>query len=116
MDTEPIVIDFQKMGGVVHSGRAKGELTRERFNLDKIDKEQRRVIVRIPESTYSVTTSFFLGLFGKSIRQAGSREAFLARYEFQIPQVFRDTFDSCVSRALQEHRPLVRAGSKLFNI
>ena len=111
MNTAPIVIDFQRIEGSVHSGRSKGELTREKFNLDEIDKEQRKVIVRIPESTYSVTTSFFLGLFGRSIRQAGSRKAFLSRYEFQAPKVFLDTFETYISRALQDHRPLIRENS-----
>ena len=112
MNTNSIVIDFQNMGGPVHSGRSKGELTRKRFNLDAIDRKKCKVIVRIPETTYSVTSSFFLGLFGESIRQAGSRKDFFSRYEFQNPDVFCDTFETCISRALQEHRALVHKDSK----
>lgn len=111
---DPLVIELQKMEGSVYSGRPEGELARKKFNLDKIDKEHRKVIVRIPESTYAVTTSFFLGLFGKSIRQAGSRSAFLGQYEIQAPEVFRNAFESYISRALQEHRASIRENSRFL--
>ena len=102
-----VTIDFQELGGPVYSGRSKGELARKKFNLDEVDKNQMKVVVRIPETTYSVTSSFFLGLFGESVRRAGSREAFLRRYDIQAPEVFGETFDTCISRALQKHRPLI---------
>ena len=102
-----VVVDFKKLGGPVYSGRSKGELARIKFKLDEVDKAQAKVIVRIPESAYSVTSSFYLALFGKSILHAGSREAFLSRYDFQVPKVFLDTFETCISRALQEHRALI---------
>ena len=102
-----VVVDFKKLGGPVYSGRSKGALARKEFKLDEVDKAQAKVIVRIPESTYSVTSSFYLALFGKSILQAGSREAFLNRYDFQVPKVFLDTFETCIARALQEHRALI---------
>lgn len=113
MKTEnQVTIDFQSLGGPVHSGRSKGELVREKFKLDHIDNEPVRVVVQIPEATYSVTTSFFLGLFGDSVRKAGSREAFLRKFNFQAPEVFDKTFDTCISRALQEQRALVGKTSK----
>lgn len=105
--SKPVIVDFSQMGGPVYSGRAKGELARETLNLNTIDNEQSKVIVQIPEDTYSVTTSFFLGLFGESIRQAGSREKFLSLYHFEAPDVFKSTFDSCISRALIEQSALV---------
>ena len=113
-ESKMLTIDFRNLGGPVHSGRSKGELARKVFNLDEMDAQQKSVIVHVPDDTYSVTTSFFLGLFGKSVRQAGSREAFLSRYEFQAPRIFLDTFDTCISRVLQEHHALVRKGKKRF--
>ena len=101
------ILDFAEMGGPVYSGRAKGELARKTFDLGARDDEQCNVIVYIPEDTYSVTTSFFLGLFGESIRRAGSREAFLNRYRFEGPDLFMSTFDTCISRALLDQSALV---------
>ena len=103
----PVIIDFEQLGGLVHSGRAKGELARSEFDLDAMDEAQIEILVRIPSSTYSVTTSFFLGLFGDSVRRAGSRDAFLRRYHFDSPEVFRATFDTCIARALREHTELI---------
>ena len=104
---EPVIVDFSQMGGPVYSGRAKGELARKTLGLNAVDAEQSKVVVYIPADTYSVTTSFFLGLFGESIRQAGSREKFLSLFNFEAPDVFKSTFDSCISRALIEHSALV---------
>ena len=102
-----VIVDFSNLGGPVYSGRAKGELARATLNLDAFDRKLAQVIVRIPEDTYSVTTSFFLGLFGESIRKAGSREAFLRRYHFEMPDVFKSTFDTCIVRALQAQSALL---------
>lgn len=104
---DTVILDFSDLSGPVHSGRAKGELARRTFELEELDISGVSVIVRIPENTYSVTTSFFLGLFGDSIRKAGSRSAFLDRYRFEAPDVFWPTFDTCISRALQEQSALV---------
>lgn len=117
MSADPVIrIEFQELGGPVYSGRAKGELARLKFNLDEIDKKQHRVVVNIPETTYSVTTSFFLAFFSKSIQRAGSREAFLNRYEFHIPEFFRETFDTCISRALKAHHVIIPRDSKSHKI
>ena len=105
-------IEFSELGGPVHSGRLKGQLARKVLNLDEIDAQKANVVVHIPDTTYSVTTSFFLGLFGKSVRQAGSRDAFLSRYEFNAPSIFVDMFETCISRVLQEHHALVGDTSK----
>lgn len=108
MADQSMVIDFRNLGGPVYSGRSKGELARRSLGLDAFDdKPGAHIIVKVPDSTYSVTTSFFLGLLGTSVRKAGSREAFLARFSFEAPDVFTDTFNSCISRALQEQTALV---------
>lgn len=107
---EHLIIDFSALGGPVYSGRKKGSLARERFKLDEIDHTAAaQVRIRIPDDTYSVTTSFFLGLFGESIKRAGTRKAFLEKFVFESPEVFSETFDTCITRALQEQSSLVKS-------
>ena len=100
-------IDFSNFGGPVYSGRAKGEMVRTDLNLDSYDGVTGRIRVIIPKSTYSVTSSFFLGLFGKSVRKAGSFDEFAKKFQFDTPEIFRQTIRTCVDRALREQTKLV---------
>ncbi len=103
----PLVIDFATFGGPVYIGRPKGEKARKKFDLDKVDNDERTVIVKIPEGTYSINSSFFLGLFGKSIRSSGTREAFLKKYQFSMPDNLSEAIEGFVSRALHEKKPII---------
>jgi len=97
------IIDFAKLGGPVYIGRPKGEAAREKLNVDCFDKDDNVVIdVVIPDNTYSINSSFFLGLFGDSIRAAGSREAFLKKYNFKTSPEFMKSVESGIQRALHE--------------
>ena len=60
-------IDFAKLGGPVYVGRANGAAVRALLKLDALDAHDDPVIVSVPEGTYSVNSSFFLGMFGPSI-------------------------------------------------
>lgn len=95
-------IDFGKLEGPVFTGRTRGEELRTRFNVDSIDNGDVVVEVTIPEATYSISSSFILGLFGKSVVRAGSKEAFYSKFHFHSNRLFKDVVDSCVTRALQE--------------
>ena len=98
-----VVIDFAKLGGPVYLGRERGQKIREQFALDRdIDKTDKKVVVNIPTNTYSINSSFFLGLFGRSIRNAGSREEFLQKFTFNAPRLFSEVIESCIARALHE--------------
>lgn len=102
-ETEITVIDFAGLGGPVYVGRPKGELTRRKYNLDAIDQNiSAKVVVKVPESTYSINSSYFLGLFGPSIRALGNRDAFFKKYNFQAPDRFIERIEGYVARALHE--------------
>ena len=107
MNVEIDKIDLSKMGGPLFSGREKGRLNREKFDLDTIDVSDKHVDVIIPDSTYSITSSFFMGLFGKSIRELGDRDKFLDKYRFKMPDKFRDKVERYIERALREKTPLI---------
>ena len=102
-----ITINFKNLGGPVYVGRPRGEKAREKLKLDEIDKSQKCVDVIVPDDTYSINSSFFLGLFGNSIRIAGSRDAFLKKYHFVCKEMFNDTIEKGIQRALQEKTPIM---------
>jgi hypothetical protein len=85
----------------VLSGRDRGIECRQRFNVAALDGAPGIVIVSIPRDIYSVNTSFFLGLFGESVRSLG-KEAFIAKYKFECDDVHRETIAGGIERALKE--------------
>lgn len=93
-------IDFAAFGGPVYVGRANGVNARRRVNGDKLDVAEEPVEVRIPEDAYSVNSSFFLGLFGPSLKHFGTREAFLDHYKFVAPEHVVTAIDSIMDRAI----------------
>lgn len=100
-EKDSTVIDLAKYNGPVYTGRARGELLRESLHLDAMDAEGTPVRVLVPTETYTVSSSFFLGLFGPSVVKAGSKEAFYNRYNFQAPSFLKEVMDGYVARALQ---------------
>lgn len=95
------VIDFAKYNGPVYTGRERGVRLRAELRLDDIDRSDAIVEVSIPDDTYTVTSSFFLGLFGPSVIRAGSKDAFYERFHFKSPAFLRPDMDGYVARALQ---------------
>ena len=95
------LIDFREIGGLVYTGRDRGERLRVDLKLDDLDASASEVNVEIPEEAYTISSSFFLGLFGPSVVHAGSKDAFYARYHFKAPAFLSEVMDGYVSRALQ---------------
>lgn len=98
-------IDFKKLGGPTYIGRDNGEAARREFNLDELENDDalEKVLVNIPPETYNINSSFFLGLFGKSIRKAGSKDEFLKSFEFNTngknyPVIMRSITRALVSK------------------
>lgn len=100
-----IDINFNDLGMPVFTGRSRGEESRRRLRLDSLpDDESVRVI--IPDDVYTITSSYFLGLFGPSVRKAGSRDKFLQQYSFQAPAHVKDKLGDFVTRALRDQEDL----------
>jgi hypothetical protein len=97
-----MAIDFARLGGPVYVGRPNGEKARERLDVDKLDRAESAIDVLIPEGTYSVTSSYFLGLFGPSVVRFGSEEAFFAHYVFRGPAKDIESVHRHAERALRE--------------
>ncbi|MBR7793720.1 DUF4325 domain-containing protein [Undibacterium sp. FT147W] len=97
-----VIIDFGTLEGPVFTGRPRGEQLRVKLHVDSYDEQNVEVEVNIPDSTYSISSSFILGLFGKSVVKAGSKDAFYNKFHFNTNELFHEVIDSCVSRALQD--------------
>ncbi len=97
-------IDFSKFNGPVYAGRARGENARRQVKLDQIDDGSEVVEITVPDSTYTVTSSFFLGMFGPSVIRAGSRDAFVKRFHFKSPSFLKNDFEEYISYALETRK------------
>jgi hypothetical protein len=94
-------VDLKALAGRVYTGRDRGEAFRQQIRLAEREAEVDEVEVIVPEGTYSISSSFFLGLLGPSVVKAGSKDAFYTQYKFKTPEFLRDVIDEYVSRALQ---------------
>ena len=65
----------------IFSGRDRGIAVRIEKKLDEIDKSEEQVTVVIPKDTWTINSSFFGGLFEKSVMDLG-RDRFLEKYTF----------------------------------
>lgn len=64
------------------SGRDFGTQVRQKLKLDEIDKTEEQVIIVIPDDIWSLNSSYFIGVFEKSIHYLGE-ENFRKKYLFQ---------------------------------
>jgi hypothetical protein len=86
------MIDLAELtgNGRVHnlSGRLRGQAARQMFRLDELDASEASVEVIVPQHIYSLTPSFFQGLFGESVRKGGNDvERFRSRFSFVAPSI-----------------------------
>jgi len=65
----------------VFTRRENGEALRKQWHLDGRDTNDEIVIVQIPDTMYTISSSFFIGLFADSLRKMG-RERFKEKYRF----------------------------------
>lgn len=101
------MIDFKKIEGLVYTGRDRGERLRVEFKLDELDARESVVEVEVPDTAYTISSSFFLGMFGPSVVRAGSKDKFFARYHFRLPEFLQEVVEGYVTRALQDRNLFV---------
>ncbi len=65
----------------VLAGRDNGANIRQTINLEKIESENEKIEVIIPTEVYSFNSSYFLGMFGESVKKFG-KEGFEKKYNF----------------------------------
>ena len=98
-----VVVDLRDRGITSFVGRDNGEALRTKYDLDSVDsKQQFPVRVIFPDQTTTITSSYFLGLFYKSIKTAGSKSKFYDRYEFQAPDHIMSDIDVAIEDGLMD--------------
>ena len=66
----------------VLAGRDSGEELNRILNLNDIEKKYKRILIKIPNYVYSFNSSFFLGMFGETVKKLG-RDKFKDKYIFE---------------------------------
>jgi hypothetical protein len=98
-------IDLEELTGKgkVHnlSGRLRGRAAREKFGIDALDSENATVEVIVPAHVYSLTPSFFQGLFGDSLRAYGNDVGlFREHFRFVAPSIVLEQVERGLSAIL----------------
>ena len=99
-----VIVDLSSVSGPVYSGRNRGELLRERFQLDSQEDKADVIEVVIPGGTYTVSSSFFLGLFGPSVRTCGTVGGFEQKFRFKAPEFLLPILHAHAALALQNRQ------------
>jgi hypothetical protein len=109
-EQSPLVLDLEKWRGAkgnrVLAGREYGQSARKEAKLDDLDALDRDVVVSVPSDFIAVSSSFFRGMFGDSIRRLGE-SVFRRRYKFVGKSIDRVKEDG-IRDALREEFPLGR--------
>jgi hypothetical protein len=85
----------------VFSGRDAGEAARNFFDLDRLEKTDSNFTVIVPDYALAVNLSFFLGLFGPSVRKRGEN-GFRTAFHFEGRAVHNRTVEEGIRRALTD--------------
>lgn len=94
-----------KKGSRVLSGRNEGKEVRKKFSLELIDRNNENVTVIFPDDIISLNSSFFLGLFGPSVRFLG-KHGFQEKYRFICPEFVKKSIEDGIERAIKTSNPL----------
>ena len=98
-----VTVDLSQVAGPVYSGRDRGVALRQRYQLDTAEDTADQIKVVIPESAYTVSSSFFLGLFGPSVRKCGSIDRFERKFLFSAPEFLKPILHGHAVLALQKN-------------
>lgn len=93
------IIKLNIINGITYkvlSGVDLGVSARKAFNLDLLDSQGNIVTFRIPDEVYSVNSSFFSGMFQKSIKTLGEK-VFRERYIFECDDIIKMNIENGIS-------------------
>lgn len=96
-----LTIDLSSVSGPVYSGRVRGEALREKYALDAKEDVVDAINVIIPDNAYTISSSFFLGLFGPSIQKCGSVDSFERKFHFKAPDFLKPIIHAHAALAVQ---------------
>jgi len=85
----------------IFSGRDAGKAARTQLAVERVEKTDEHITVRIPTDVMAVNLSFFLGLFGPSVRKYGA-DGFRHVYTFEGKQIHLKSVEEGIRKALIE--------------
>lgn len=88
------------------SGRDLGIQQRKRHNLDRLEDKETTIKIEIPENIIFLSSSFFLGMFGDSVRKYRTKEEFLKKYNFITSPELEPNIEDGINDALKNINPL----------
>lgn len=96
--------DYRSANVKVFSGRDRGEAVRKSIQLDT-SRDTAEYVFIVPEDIMSINESFFLGLFGPTIRKIGV-EVFKQRFTFHCESHILKDIDDGISKAIRKKSAL----------
>lgn len=103
MEQEEYKIDlgkFNSSDSKVYSGQNRGKDLRSSLTIEKLEKRYNKIIISIPEDTFSVNPSFFLGFLGKSVKTLGEK-SFKMKYKFVCTETIMENISEGIESALK---------------
>ena len=87
---------------IVISGRNLGKEQRKRLKLDELVAKNDTIEVIIPDNIYSMSSSFFLGMFGDIVRNCKTKEKFLEKFIFICSESLKNNINDGINDALND--------------
>lgn len=82
------------------TGHERGQEARHSFGIDDVDRRDESVTILVPDYIYTISPSFFQGMFGESVRKAGNRDKFLSKFKFVAPPIVNRQILSGINSSL----------------
>lgn len=89
------------------SGRDLGFKQRRHHKLDELEDTNEEIEIIIADNIIFLSSSFFLGMFGDSVRKCGSKEKFKEKFIFKTNGQIESNIEDGINDALKNINPLV---------
>lgn len=91
-------VELNDIQGNVWVGRASGLAARNLYDVDNWDSDPEELVLIIPDHVYTISSSFFIGMFGPSFTTLGY-EGFGRKYQFVAHPMLKNVLQMYVSTA-----------------
>lgn len=96
-------------------GREAGQAMRAQLELDQKENDVEIVKVIIPSTIYTMSSSFFMGLFGPSVRKCGGHVQFGNKFHFAAPDFLQPILYGYAMRAAQDRTVMTAINVREFS-
>ena len=82
---------------IVISGRNLGKEQRKKLKIDDKINKYETIEIEIPNNIYSISSSFFLGMFGDIVRSYKTKEKFLEKFNFNCSDSLKNNINDGIN-------------------